>query len=161
MHLLRVQGFCFAMLQYSHIQSFTASFIQSIQLYDQRHKTANRALQAIFPQFVPLSRRRYQTDTSGHNTTCATLERITAPGRPPEHTRYHRHARTLHRSAQPPYYNKVYKRMQHTADHASPAGSAPAVCGRWQVLTRCQQYRPGAPADWSASPPVQGQPGGL
>ena len=31
---------------------------------------------------------------------------------------------------------------------------------RWQVLTRCQQYRPGAPAEGSASPPVQGQPGG-
>lgn len=30
---------------------------------------------------------------------------------------------------------------------------------RWQVLTRCQQYRPGAPAEWSASPPVQSQPG--
>lgn len=31
--------------------------------------------------------------------------------------------RTLHRSAQPPYYNKVYKsaEVQHTADHASPA----------------------------------------
>lgn len=42
-------------------------------------------------------------------TTCATLERITAPGRPPAHTRYHRHTRTLHSSAQPPYYNKAYK----------------------------------------------------
>lgn len=30
---------------------------------------------------------------------------------------------------------------------------------RWQVLTRYQQYRPGAPAEGSASPPVQGQPG--
>lgn len=47
--------------------------------------------------------------------------------------------RTLYRSAQPPYYNKVYKgappvidscqTMQHIADHASPAGSAPTVCG--------------------------------
>ena len=56
--------------------------------------------------------------------------------------------RTLHRSVQPAYYNKVYKRVQgcatvvdpwqtvqHIADHASPAGSA--------------------------SPPVQGQPGGV
>lgn len=31
---------------------------------------------------------------------------------------------------------------------------------RWQVLTRCQQYRPGAPAEGSASPPVHDQPGG-
>ena len=29
------------------------------------------------------------------------------------------------------------------------------------MLTRCQQYGPGAHADGSVSPPVQGQPGGL
>ena len=38
-------------------------------------------------------------------------------------------------------------------------GLLPLCAGRWQVLTRCQQYRPGAPAEGSASPPVQGQPG--
>lgn len=31
---------------------------------------------------------------------------------------------------------------------------------RWQVLTRYQQYRPGAPAEGSTSPPAQGQSGG-
>lgn len=30
--------------------------------------------------------------------------------------------RTLHRSAQTPYYNKAYKMVQHIADHANPAG---------------------------------------
>ena len=45
--------------------------------------------------------------------------------------------------------------VQHTADHTSPAGSAPAVCGS---LTSAA---PGAPADGSASPPVQGQSGAL
>ena len=84
---------------------------------------------AAFPAIDPFKRQQYQTCTGGYNTTCTTLESITAPGRPPAHTRYHRHARTLHRSAQPPYYNTAYKRVQHTADHASPAGSAPAVCG--------------------------------
>ena len=75
--------------------------------------------------------------------------------------------RTLYSSAQPPYYNNVYKgagvrpvmdpcqTVQHTADHTSPAGSAPAVCGS---LTSAA---PGAPADGSASPPVQGQSGAL
>lgn len=52
-----------------------------MQLYHTRHKTAHRALQALFLQFVPLSRPRYQTDTSGYNTTCAMLERSTAPQR--------------------------------------------------------------------------------
>lgn len=71
-------------------------------------------------------------------------------------TRYHRHAGTLYRSAQTAYYNKVYKR----AGHASPAGQLLPCADCWQVLTHCQQYRPGAPAEGSASPPVQGQPGG-
>lgn len=31
----------------------------------------------------PLNRPQYQTDTSSYNTTCATLERLPAPGRPP------------------------------------------------------------------------------
>lgn len=41
------------------------------------------------------------------------------------------------------YYNKVYKR----ADHASPAGQLLPYAERWQVLTRCQQHRPDAPAE--------------
>ena len=49
------------------------------KLYRPRHKTARRALQALFLRFAPFCRHKYQTDTSGYNTTCATLERITAP----------------------------------------------------------------------------------
>lgn len=80
LHLLRVQGFYFALLQYGPIQAFTACFLSSMQfLYHPRHKTAHRALQVLFLQFVPLSRRRYQTDASGYNIVCDTLERITAP----------------------------------------------------------------------------------
>ena len=64
---------------------------------------------------------------------------------------------TLYRLAQPPYYNNVYKDSGAPLlwVHASPAGSAPAVCGLLASAT------PGAPAKGSASPPVQGQPGGL
>lgn len=79
LHLLRVQGFCFTLLQYSRIQAFTAAFLPSMQLYRPNHKTAHRALQGLFLRFVPFYRRRYQTDTSGYNTACAMLERITAP----------------------------------------------------------------------------------
>ena len=81
MHLLRVQGFCFAMLQYSSIQAFTAAFLPSMHLYSQITKTVYRALQGLFLGFVPFYRRKYQTDTSGYNTACATLERLPAPGR--------------------------------------------------------------------------------
>ena len=41
------------------------------------------------------------------------------------------------------------------------AGQLLPCADRWQVLTHCQQYRPGAPAEGSASPPAQGQPGGV
>nr|DAR83588.1 MAG TPA: hypothetical protein [Caudoviricetes sp.] len=44
--------------------------------------------------------------------------------------------------------------MPARRDHLLP----PVNC--WQVLTHYQQHRPGAPAEGSASPPVQGQPGG-
>lgn len=50
-----------------------------MQLYRPRHKTAHRALQWLFLMFALFYRCKYQTDTSGYNTTCATLERITAP----------------------------------------------------------------------------------
>ena len=72
---------------------------------------------------------------------------------PPAHTRYQTPRRTLYRSAQPPIIIK-YIRVQHTANHASPAGSAPTVCGSLASAA------PGAPAEGSLPPPVPGQPGG-
>lgn len=108
LHLVRVQGFCFALLQYNPIQAFTARFASSIQLYRQRHKTAHKALQWLFLQFVPFYLHKYQADTSGYNTACAILERITA---------LQRLQRIPDTSATPDavqvstaaYYNKVYK----------------------------------------------------
>lgn len=47
---------------------------------------------------------------------------------PPTRARYHSRAGTLYRPAQPPIIIR-YIRAQHIADHASPAGSAPTVCG--------------------------------
>jgi hypothetical protein len=133
LHLLKVQGFYFALLQYGHAQAFTARFAPLMQLYRPRNKTARRALQALFLRFIQSHHRRYQTDTSGYNTACTTLEHITAPHCLQRIPGYHHHAGTLYRSAQPPYYNKVYKAqrcppvidlcqtVQHTTDHASPA----------------------------------------
>lgn len=79
LHLLRVRGFYFALLQYSRIQAFTACFAPFMQLYHQNSKTAHRALQWLFLQFVPFYLHKYQADTSGYNTACAILDRITAP----------------------------------------------------------------------------------
>ena len=141
MHLLRVQGFYFALLQYSPIQTFTARFAPVHATNSQHSKTAHKALQWLFLRLHPFNRQRYQTYTSGYYTTCTTLERITAPQHLQHIPRYHHHARTLYRSTQPPIiirYIRVQRRtpvmdpcqtVQHIADHASPAESAPAVCG--------------------------------
>nr|DAT71722.1 MAG TPA: hypothetical protein [Caudoviricetes sp.] len=48
MHLLRVQGFYFALLQCSYIQAFPAAFLPSMQLYSHNAKTVYRALQRLF-----------------------------------------------------------------------------------------------------------------
>lgn len=71
-------------------------------------------------------------------------------------TRYHRHAEMLYRSAQAAYYNNVYKRVQGCAllwiharrcsiPQTMPArrGQLLPCADRLQVLTACQQYRPG------------------
>lgn len=71
-------------MQYSPTQAFIACFVLSMQLYRPRHKTAHTALQRRFLRLHPLNRPRYQTDKSGYNTTCATLEGIHAPRRPPQ-----------------------------------------------------------------------------
>ena len=100
LHLLRVQGFYFAQMQYSPIQAFTARFVTYMQLYHPRHKTAHRALQWRLLRYVPFYSRKYQTNTRGYNTVCDTLERAHAPGRPspiPEPPP----RRTLYRPAQP------------------------------------------------------------
>lgn len=92
---------------------------------------------------------------------------------PPTRARYHSRAGTLDRPAQTAYYNKVYKSAEtHLLwIHARQCSISQTMqarrvlflppVDRWQVLTRYQQHKPGAPAEGSASPPVQGQPGGF
>ena len=74
-----MQGFYFALLQYSHIQAFTARFVPLMQLCRPLRKTARRALQGLFLRFAPLNRPRYQIETRGYNTTYTTLEHTTEP----------------------------------------------------------------------------------
>ena len=60
--------------------------------------------------------------------------------------------RTLHKAAQPPIIIRYIRGQTMPA----VAGQLLPCADRWQVLTRCQQYRPGAPVERSASPPAQG-----
>ena len=108
LHLLRVQGFCFVLRQCSHAKAFTACFAPSMQLYHTRRKTAHRALQVLSRLSAMFC--------------CCCMAGASDYAAPPAlrwsaHTRSnapHRYQippprRTLYRSAQPPYYNKVYK----------------------------------------------------
>jgi hypothetical protein len=70
---------CCNMPKYKRLQCVLCS---QCSKYRPRRKTAHRALQALFLRLCQLNRRIYQTDTRGYNAACATLERITAPGRP-------------------------------------------------------------------------------
>lgn len=139
-----VQGFYFALLQYSPIQAFTARFAPSMQLHRPRHKTAHRALKGRFLQFTPFYRRRYHTGTSGYNTTCDTLEHIHAPGRLAAYTRYHRRSgRCTGQHSRPIIimYIRAYPLLWIHARRCSRSQTMPARRGqllpcvdRWQVL---------------------------
>lgn len=130
---------CCNTAQYKRLQRVLRS--QCRELYRQHRKTAHRALQWRFLRLYPLNRPRYQTDTSGYNATCATLERITTPQHLQRIPRFHRRAgRWTAQHSRPIIirYIRVQGRtpvmdpcqtVQHIADHASPAGSAPAACG--------------------------------
>ena len=72
--------FCPATIQH-HTSVYSSLYSVYASVYRPRRKTAHGALQGRFLLFTPFYRRKYQTDTSGYNTTCATLERIHAPGR--------------------------------------------------------------------------------
>ena len=80
---------------------------------------------AAFPLILPISAHTIQQirkppihrlrHAGGHTVKCSTSQ-IPPP------------RRTLYRSAQPPIIIR-YIRVQHTANRASPAGSAPIMCG--------------------------------
>ena len=107
--LLRVQGFYFAPLQYSHIQAFTARFAPSMQLYHLNSKSVYRDLQGLFRQFAAFCR-RCMAGVSCYAVQPARRWRAYKQAQSAStDTRYHRRTGTLCSSSQPPYYNKVYK----------------------------------------------------
>lgn len=109
LHLLRVQGFCFALLQYSPIQAFTVRFMPSVQSY-----TANATKQRTgLYRRIPCN----PTRSTAHDTRPAKAAimppapRWSVSQRRNTSSAYQIPAprRALYRPAQPPYYNNVYK----------------------------------------------------
>lgn len=109
LHLLRVQVFYFALLQYRHTQAFTGRFVPSMQLYHTRRKTSHRALQG---RFLRLTR-------STANDTRPTKADITLSA-PRWSTSQLPDA--LHRYRIPPSRPDAAQ-VSTAAYHASPAGS--------------------------------------
>ena len=145
-----MQGFCFVpVATQPHISVHRAFCFVNAELYRTRHKTSYRALQGLFLRSAPIYCLQYQTYISGYNTACTTLERITAP----QHLQHIPDTSAL---------LWIHAR-RCSISHTMPArrGLLLSCVDRWQVLTHCQQYRPGAPAEGQTSPPAQGQPGGL
>lgn len=132
-------------------------FRVNANLYRPHLASVYKALQGLFLRLHPFNLPQYQTNKSGYNAPCDTLEGIPAPGRAP------------------PIPDTTATPERCTGQHSPPiiiryirGQTMPATAGQllpcadcWQVLTHCQQYRPGAPVEGSASPPVQGQPGGV
>ena len=130
-----VQGFYFALLQYSHIQAFTVRFVPLMQLYHPHHKTVHRALQGIPRLFDPFQRTTIQQIHKPpmhrlHHTRGHTIKRSTSTD-----TRCNRHAGRCTGATCPPtiiMYIRVQRcapvvdlcqAVQHSADHASGGGT--------------------------------------
>jgi hypothetical protein len=138
-----VQGFYFAKLQYSHIQAFTAAFLPSMQIYTTTTPKAFTGLYSGVPVDLTYSNERNTAATQAaytnlHPAGWHTVKRCTCTD-----TRYYRHTGSCTGQRSLPIIIRYIRvrpvidpcpAVQHSADHANPSGSA--------------------------SPPVQGQPGG-
>jgi len=85
-----VQGFCFAQMQYSHTQAFTA------------------ALQRLFRRFALFHRTQYRSHTSRPYTACTAPEGIPSSAAPPQIPDTTATPNAV-QGREAAYYNKVYK----------------------------------------------------
>lgn len=103
-----------------------------------------------------------QTHTSVYSSFCAVNAVYTA------HAAKQRTGRYSGVSGYLPYFAAVVWRVCKAILHRMScavlyhSAAAPPACTRYKHSAgRCHQYRPGAPAEVSASPPVQGHPSGV
>lgn len=135
LHLLRVQGFYFALLQYSPIQAFTARFVQLMQVIPPTPQNSAQGFTGAFPLICPIPAHTIQQI---HKPPIRQLRH--AGGHTVKHststdTRSHRRAERCTGQHSRPIiimYIRVqrcapvidpYQAVQQTANHASPAGS--------------------------------------
>ena len=167
LHLMRVQGFYFCPAAYQPRASVYSVFHAVNAVYTAHAAKQRTGLHSGFSCNLPCFYACYLAvhpamlyslqGAGGHTDKCSTSSTYQIP--PPR--------RTPCRSAQPPYYNKVYKGsgaplLWIHARRCSISQTMPARRGqllpwadRWQVLHPAHLLR------GSASQPVQGQPGSV
>lgn len=139
--------FCSATIQ-PHTNVYSTFCACPCNFNSQHSKTAHKALQWLFLRLHPFNRQRYQTDTNGYNTACATLEHAHAPKRTapiPDTTETPGRCTAQRRPPIIIMYIRVQRcapvmdpcqTVQHIADHASPAGqSGNSTAGGAELLT--------------------------
>lgn len=133
LHLLRVPGFYFALLQYSHTQAFTAYLMLSMQFIQPAPQNSAQNFTGAFPVicrvllllcgrasgYAAQPARRWR---AYRQAQCLRQYQIPAP------------RRTLYRSAQQPYYNKVYKSAAYRKPCQRRRGQLLPFVDHWQVL---------------------------
>lgn len=115
-----VQGFYFALQRISHAQAFTAAFIPSMQFYTTKTSKSFTGLYSGFSVDLPHS--------SARNT--AATQAAYAPLAP---------RRTLYSSAQPPYYNNVYKGATDRRTY-KPGGAVQRQGRGAEPLAACRRF---------------------
>lgn len=150
-----VQGFCFARRRMSRAQAFIAAFLLSMKIIQPKRQNRLQGFTAAFPCICsipshtiqqphkpPIHRLRH---AGGH-----TVKRCTSID-----TRHHRRTGTLYRSAQPPYYNNVYKGAAvRTCYRSIPGGAAdrkPCQPGGVLILPTPGGWSPGTGLSWHTS----------
>lgn len=122
----RCRAFIFARERISHAQAFTAVFLPSMQNYTDTTPKPFTGLYSGISVDLTYSNERNTAATQAAYTNRHPAGWHTVKRRPSTDTRDTTATPDAVQVSTAAYYNKVYKR---SANHASPAGSAPAVCG--------------------------------
>ena len=156
-----VQGFYFALLQYSPIQSVYSAFCSVNANYTahaiKQHAELYRRFSRNLYRSAAADTRPTQAAIIPSATRWSVSQRPNALQRIPDTTATPGGCTGQHR---PPYYNKVYKAqrcppvidlcqtVQHTTDHASPAGSRyfPRLALAWHRVSLALCFLPGTAA---------------
>lgn len=106
--------FLFSLLQYSHAQAFAVPFVSSMQIIPPQTQNRLQGFTGAFPTIRPILRLLF-CGASGYAVQPARRWRVYKQAQHLHRYQIPTPRQTLYRSAQPPYYNKVYIRVQRCA----------------------------------------------